>query len=183
MSSRKSSKFFKLDVFLGRALAHRLLNRRAMNKKIIIIAAGALTGVLGAGAGVYFLKPELIPGWAGPEDLTHQAQKEEKEKKQETEMGADLDVFVVNLASSGQGRYLRTTLSLGVKDAHEKEKIKDFVGPIRHAVIMYLTERKVDELIDPLGKEKLRQALHEQINEAIGEKMVSNVYFKEFLIQ
>ena len=180
MSSRKSSKFFKLDVFLGRALAHRLLNRRAMNKKIVIIAASALTGVLGAGAGVYFLKPELIPGWAGPEDLAHRAQ---KENKQETEVGADLDVFVVNLASSGQGRYLRTTLSLGVKDAHEKEKIKDFLGPIRHAVIMYLTERKVDELIDPQGKEKLRQALHEQINEAIGEKMVSNVYFKEFLIQ
>ncbi|HEX2226598.1 MAG TPA: flagellar basal body-associated FliL family protein, partial [Candidatus Binatia bacterium] len=103
--------------------------------------------------------------------------------KQQSEVGADLDVFVVNLASSGQGRYLRTTLSLGVKDAHEKEKIKEFVGPIRHAVIMYLTERKIEELIDPEGKEKLRKALHEEINEAIGEKMVSNVYFKEFLIQ
>jgi flagellar basal body-associated protein FliL len=41
----------------------------------------------------------------------------------------------------------------------------------------------VEELTDPSGKEKLRQALHEQINDAIGEKMVSNVYFKEFLIQ
>ena len=164
-------------------MAHRLLNQRAMNKKLFIIAAGALTGVLGAAAGVYFLKPELIPGLAKSEHATDSAQKDEKNKKQQTEVGADLDVFVVNLASSGHGRYLRTTLSLGVKDTHEKEKIKEFVGPIRHAVIMYLTERKVDELIDPEGKEKLRQALHEQINEAIGEKMVSNVYFKEFLIQ
>lgn len=154
-----------------------------MNKKIIIIAAGAVTGILGAGAGVYYLKPDLIPGWAGTEDPAQQAQKEEKEKQQETEVNADLDVFVVNLASSGQARYLRTTLSLGVKNAHEKEKIKDFVGPIRHAVIMYLTERRVDDLSDPQGKEKLRHALHQQINEAIGEKMVSNVYFKEFLIQ
>jgi flagellar basal body-associated protein FliL len=153
-----------------------------MNKKVIIIAAGALTGVLGAGAGVYFFKPELLPGWVGSEHAAESAPSEGKEKKQ-SEVGADLDVFVVNLASSGQGRYLRTTLSLGVKDAHEKEKIKEFVGPIRHAVIMYLTERKIDELIDPEGKEKLRQALHEEINEAIGEKMVSNVYFKEFLIQ
>jgi flagellar basal body-associated protein FliL len=154
-----------------------------MNKKLIIIAAGALTGVLGAGAGVYFLKPELLPGWIGAERTADSAPNHEKEKKQQNEVGADLDVFVVNLASSGQGRYLRTTLSLGVKDTHEKEKIKEFVGPIRHAVIMYLTERKIDDLIDPEGKEKLRQALHEQINEAIGEKMVSNVYFKEFLIQ
>ena len=183
MISRKSSKFSKLDMFLGASVGTSVAESSAMNKKVIIIAAGALTGILGAGAGVYFLKPELIPGWAGPEDLAHHPQEEEKEKKLESEVGADLDVFVVNLASSGQGRYLRTSLSLGVKDAHEKEKIKEFVGPIRHAVIMYLTERKVDDLIDPQGKEKLRQALHEQINEAIGEKMVSNVYFKEFLIQ
>jgi flagellar FliL protein len=169
--------------FLEPELAYRLLNRRTMNRKIIIIAAGALTGILGAGGIIYFVNPDLIPGLVGAEGPTHQAENVHKEKKQDTEVGADLDVFVVNLASSGQGRYLRTTLSLGVKDAHEKEKIKEFVGPIRHAVIMYLTERKVDELVDPAGKEKLRQALHQQINEAIGEKMVSNVYFKEFLIQ
>jgi len=164
-------------------LAHRLLNRRAMNKKIILIAAGALAGVLGAGTAVYFFMPDLFPGLDESANPDRHAENKENEKKQDTEVGADLDVFVVNLASSGQGRYLRTTLSLGVKDAHEREKIKEFVGPIRHAVIMYLTERKVDELIDPEGKEKLRQALHEQINETLGEKMVSNVYFKEFLIQ
>jgi flagellar basal body-associated protein FliL len=168
---------------LAPTLAHRLLNRRAMNKKIIIIAAGALCGILGAGAGVYFLKPELIPGLTAFEDEARQADEKEKEKKHETEVGADLDVFVVNLATSGPGRYLRTTLSLGVKDAHEKERVKEFVGPIRHAVIMYLSERKVDELSDLQGKETLRKALHNEINEAIGENMVLNVYFKEFLIQ
>jgi len=162
-----------------------------MNKKLIIIAAGALAGVLGAGAGVYFLKPDLIPGLAKNHEAVGKAakkedkdaKKERKEKKHENEVGADLDVFVVNLAGTGPGRYLRTTLSLGVKDSHEKEKLKEFMGPVRHAVIMYLTERKVEELSDPEGKEKLRQALHQQINGAIGEKMVSNVYFKEFLIQ
>ena len=154
-----------------------------MNKKIIIIAGGSLSAILAAAAGVYFLKPDLIPGLTAPQDAAHPAKKEEKEKKHEIVAVADLDVFVVNLASSGQGRYLRTTLSLGVKDAHEKEKIKEFAGLIRHAVIMYLTERKIEELSDPAGKEKLRQALNQQINEAIGEKMVTMVYFKEFLIQ
>ncbi|MDH3445215.1 MAG: flagellar basal body-associated FliL family protein, partial [Deltaproteobacteria bacterium] len=127
----------------------------------------------------------LLPGMGGSKDgaAGKEAKKEEKEKKSETEVGADLDVFVVNLAGSGPGRYLRTTLSVGVKDSHEKEKIKEFNGPIRHAVIMYLTERKVEDLVDPEGKEKLRRALQEQINEAVGHKMVSNVYFKEFLIQ
>jgi flagellar FliL protein len=154
-----------------------------MNKKLILIAVGAIVGVGSVGTGLYVLKPNLIPGLGEVKDVDSDRQAHNEEIKHDTEIGADLDVFVVNLAGTGQGRYLRTTLSLGVKDAHEKEKIKEFVGPIRHAVIMYLTERKVDELVDPEGKEKLRQALHEKINEAVGEKMVSNVYFKEFLIQ
>ncbi len=156
-----------------------------MSKKLFIIVAGALVGILSAGAGVYFLKPDLLPGMGGSKEKSadEEAKKVEIEKKAKTEVGADLDVFVVNLAGSGQGRYLRTTLSLGVKDSHEKEKIKEFAGPIRHAIIMYLTERKVEELADPEGKEKLRHALQEQINEAVGQKMVSTVYFKEFLIQ
>jgi len=157
-----------------------------MNKKLVIIGAGALAGVLSAGAGVYFFKPDLFPGSVGSNGAAtgKPAKTELKVKKHETEIGADLEVFVVNLASSGQGgRYLRTTLSLGVKSEHEKERIKEFTGPIRHAVIMYLTERKVEELLDPQGKESLRHALHEQINEAIGDKMISSVYFKEFLIQ
>ena len=167
------------------ALAHRLLKRRGMSKKLIIIVAGALAGILGAGAGVYFLKPDLLPGMGGAkeEGAAKGAKKEELEKKAHNEVGADLDVFVVNLAGAGTGRYLRTTLSLGVKDSHEKEKIKEFTGPIRHAVIMHLTERKIEELTDPKGKEKLRHALQEQINEAVGQKLVSTVYFKEFLIQ
>jgi flagellar basal body-associated protein FliL len=79
---------------------------------------------------------------------------------------------------------LRTVLSLGVKSEHEKEKIKELSGKIRHAVIMYLTERKVEELVDPDGKNKVRDELRKQISEAVNdEKLVSNVYFKEFLIQ
>lgn len=161
-----------------------------MNKKLIIIG-GALVGVLGAGgAGVYFFKPDLLPESIRPQsaegDKHTKNEKAEAEKKKEleSEVGADLEVFVVNLAADGgPQRYLRTTLSLGVKDTHEKEKIKEFAGPIRHAVIMYLTELKAAELVDPEGKNKIREALHKQINEAIGEKMVSNIYFKEFLIQ
>ena len=154
-----------------------------MNKKIIIIA-GALVGVLGAGAGIYFLQPDLLPDFVRPKDFAagKEAKKPEK-KEREPEVGADLEVFVVNLGGSGPARYLRTTLSLGVKSEKEKEIVKEYSGPIRDAVIMYLSERKVDELLDPAGKAKVRAALHKQVNAAIGRPIVSNVYFKEFLIQ
>ena len=160
-------------------------------KKIIIIGVGILLLLGGGGAAVYFLKPDLLPEAIRPvqKDAAHAgAAKGEKAGKakaeQEPEFAADLDVFVVNLAGSGQTRYLRTMLSLGVKDAHMKDKIKEMSGKIRHSVIMYLTERRVEELADPEGKNKLRAELQKQINTALGDqKLVTNVYFKEFLIQ
>jgi flagellar protein FliL len=185
-------------------MARRLLKAapsRGKMKKIIIIVVAVVVLLGGAGAGVYFFKPDLLPASIRPKDRNaelaaaaaegkdaKEAKKDQGKKKDkgehEKEVGADLDVFVVNLAGGGAPRYLRTTLSLGVKDEHEKEKIKELSGKIRDAVIMYLTQRKAEELIDLEGKNKLREALHKQINEAVGDdKLVTNVYFKEFLIQ
>jgi len=160
-------------------------------KKIIIIVVGALVLLGGGGAGVYFLKPDLLPESIRPKGAAHAKEdtegKEKKPAKKEEhahEVGADLDVFVVNLAGAGAPRYLRTMLSLGIKDEHDKEKIKALSGKIRHAVIMYLSERKAEELGDPAGKNKLREELQKLIAEAIDDnKLVTNVYFKEFLIQ
>lgn len=166
-------------------------------KKIIILSVGVLVLLGGGGAGVYFLKPDLLPesirpksadgehGTAeGKADEEGKEASKSKKEEHEPEFAADLDVFVVNLAGSGPSRYLRTMLSLGVKDEHMKEKIKEMSGKIRHSVIMYLTERKVEELADPEGKNKVREELQHHINEAVGgEKLVTNVYFKEFLIQ
>lgn len=175
-------------------------------KKIIIIVVGVLLLIGGSGAGIYFLKPDLLPdsirpktkdgehAKAGGEEKDSDKGSADHEKNGKTksskkaehahEVGADLDVFVVNLAGGGPPRYLRTQLSLGVKDEHEKEKIKELSGKIRHAVIMYLSERKAEELGDPEGKNKLREELQKQIGEAIDDnKLVTNIYFKEFLIQ
>jgi flagellar FliL protein len=155
-------------------------------KKIIIIAAAVVLVLGGGGASVYVFMPDLVPepirAMVGLD--AKDSKKTVEAKKPEAEVGADLDVFVVNLAGPGPSRYLRTTLSLGVRDEHEKEKIKEMSGKIRHSVIMYLSERKAEELIEPEGKIKLRQELHKQIGEAIGDKKaVTNIYFKEFLIQ
>jgi flagellar FliL protein len=159
-------------------------------KKIIILVVGVLVLLGGGGAAVYFLKPDLLPESIRPKDAAHAKenlegkQKSAKKAEHAHEVGADLDVFVVNLAGAGAPRYLRTMLSLGIRDEHDKEKIKALSGKIRHAVIMYLSERKAEELGDPAGKNKLRDELQKQIAEAINDnKLVTNVYFKEFLIQ
>jgi flagellar basal body-associated protein FliL len=124
-----------------------------VTKKIIIIA-GAVVAILGGGAGVYFLQPDLLPEFIRLKDPARdkQAKKQTEETKHEPEIGADLEVFVVNLVGSGQARYFRTSLSLGVKTEKEKELVKESSGPIRDAIIMYLSERTVDEPLDPQRK-------------------------------
>ncbi|MBI1996841.1 MAG: flagellar basal body-associated FliL family protein [Deltaproteobacteria bacterium] len=156
-----------------------------MNKKLIIIASAVIVLLGGAGAGVWFFTADILPEFIKPKGATRgkETAKREEPKKHEPEVGADLEVFVVNLTGSIPSRYLRTSLSLGVKDEREKEKIRESSGPIRHAVIMYLTEKTVEDLIDPQGKNKLRADLLKRINTAIGKPLVLNVYFKEFLIQ
>jgi flagellar FliL protein len=153
-----------------------------VNKKIILIAA--VVAVLGGGgAGIWFFMPELLPEFIRPDPKGHGQQSKQEETKHEPEVAVDLDTFVVNLAGPGLGRYFRTSLSLAVRSEHDKEEIKEFIAPVRHAVIMYLTSRKVEDLVDPEGKKKMREEMLKLVNGAIGKKMVHNVYFKEFLIQ
>jgi len=168
---------------LGTWVAQSTGIRAAMNKKLIIIASAVV--VLLGGAGVWYFTPDILPEFIKPKDATHgkETAKSEAAKKHEPEVVADLEVFVVNLTGPVPSRYLRTSLSVGVKDEHEKEKIKEYSGPIRDAVIMYLTEKQVEDLIDPQGKNKLRSDLLKRINTAIGKPLVLSVYFKEFLIQ
>jgi flagellar FliL protein len=153
-----------------------------MNKKIILIAAVVVT-LGGGGAGIWFFMPELLPEFIRPGQGGQGKQAKQEEKKHEPEVTVDLDTFVVNLAGPGLGRYFRTSLSVAVRSEHDKEAIKEFIAPVRHAVIMYLTARKVEDLVDPEGKKKMRDEVLKLVNSAIGKKMVHNVYFKEFLIQ
>ncbi len=156
-----------------------------MNKKTLIIVGAAVLIIGSAASAMYFFLPGFLPTFLRSSDTTTKkpVKKVEEVNKHEPEVGADLEVFVVNLAGQAPARYLRTALSLGVKSEKEKEEIKELSGPIRDAVIMYLTERKVEDLLDVQGKAKLRAELLKKINEAVGKKLVLNVYFKEFLIQ
>lgn len=153
------------------------------SKKVILIA-GIVVVLIGAGGGgVWFFAPDLLPEFIRPKSAGQANPAKKADKKHEPEIPVDLDTFVVNLAGPGVGRYFRTSLSLAVRTEHDKEAIKEFVAPMRHAVIMHLTSKTVEELAEPEGKIKLREDVIKLVNTAIGKKLVHNVYFKEFLIQ
>ena len=74
-----------------------------VTKKIIIVA-GALIALVGRGTGIYFSPTGFLPELIRPKDAARdkQAKKHTEEKKHEPEIGADLEVSVVNVVDPDQ---------------------------------------------------------------------------------
>jgi flagellar protein FliL len=103
-----------------------------------------------------------------------------------------LESFTVNLADPEEGRFLRTTLSLGVDGKLPllaKAESKDVeaggvsMATIRDSIITVLAQCKSNDLLTPEGKLKLKTDLVNALNHEVPELQAREVYFTEFLVQ
>ncbi len=130
----------------------------------------------GGGAGYYWMNSQAATGEA-------EAEAEPAEPLHQTLI--PFDSFVVNLADSGGGRFLRVSLSLVVDDEESVETLEDPVTKIRvrSAILELLAQQSAASLITPEGKTALKQSITEQSRKAAPEVQVSNVFFSEFIVQ
>lgn len=180
------------------------------NKLILVIVILLL---LGGGGGYYFFVMERSStasekkGHQGdeahaeeeeqPED-DGQANEEHEEEEEEAEEGHGgghgeakgpiIEPFVVNLADSGSRRYLRLNLKLDLRKREESQPLLEARMPqVRDAVLMLLSSKTTDQLLNTEGKTTLREELIAEINKVLKkkklQKVVKNLYFTEFLIQ
>ena len=93
--------------------------------------------------------------------------------------------FTVNLL--GKKHYLRTTIQLQLKNEDIKETIEANAPAIRHALIVLLSNNKVEDISTLQGKEKLRKSAVTTLNETLKTYTktdgVSDVFFTEFVSQ
>jgi flagellar protein FliL len=165
-------------------------------KLLIIILAVALLLVLGGGAAFMLLKKsEHADDEESAEETTKSAKK--KDKKKETHaIFINLDAFTVNLVPEAGDQYLQVALSLEVEDATAEPEIKTKMPKIRNNLTLLLSSKKASELLSKEGKEKLAEALKEEINSILeppakpkkGEAVASEapvkaVLFTSFIIQ
>jgi flagellar FliL protein len=103
-----------------------------------------------------------------------------------------LESFTVNLADPEEGRFLRTTLSLGVDGilpALTKTENKAVeaggvsMATIRDSIITVLAQCKSNDLLSPEGKLKLKADLVSALNRDVPGLQAREVYFTEFLVQ
>lgn len=111
-----------------------------------------------------------------------------KEKKHVPTVEMPLGEFVVNLADTGNVRYLKTDVVLEVAG-----EIKagggghgEASGPqakIRDAVIEVLSSKHFEDLVKPDGKDELKKDIIKSVNKRIEPSEVVEVYFNEFAMQ
>jgi len=97
--------------------------------------------------------------------------------------------FVVNLADTGEVRYLKTSIVLEVSGEVKSEgggHGGEGAGPdpkVRDAIIEVLSSKHFAELAKPGGREELKKSVIAAVNERLEGAKVEEVYFNEFAMQ
>ncbi len=92
-----------------------------------------------------------------------------------------MDTYVVNLSSAK--RYLKVDLQLEFDAPNKVDKGVKETPRLRDSIIRVLTSKTADDLLTVEGKDTLRQELVKVVNAALGENIVTDVYFTNFVIQ
>ncbi|WKB54502.1 flagellar basal body-associated FliL family protein [Eleftheria terrae] len=126
-------------------------------KKLIIGIVAALVLLLAGGGGALFMMKKGAHAEEGAEEEAPAA--EEHAPKAAHKSGPPvflpLDPFTVNLADKDSERYAQVGITLEVDSPEMAEQLKSYMPAIRNNVLMVLSHKTADELLDRAGKEKL----------------------------
>ena len=96
----------------------------------------------------------------------------------------DLPEMLVNLSPSGRKtHFLKITVSLELNEAAQVEQLEKLQPRIIDSFQVYLRELRIDDLAGSAGIQKLREELLVRVNTAASPARISDVLFKEMLVQ
>jgi len=149
-------------------------------KKLIILVVILLLVVGGGGAGFMLMsggEPAEGEGVEGAEQV-------EEEKAPETFVFYDLPDILVNLALEGGGKsFLKISVSLELADELDVPKLEKLEPRIVDKFQVYLRGLSVDDLQGTEGVYRLREELLARVNATVKPIKVSQILFKEILVQ
>jgi flagellar FliL protein len=91
-----------------------------------------------------------------------------------------LDTFLVNLTG---GKYVRVQVQVEFDSMDVPSRFYTRMVPIRDGIISLLTQQTYESLEDGKGKDKLKIAIRNLMNELLRKEEVRKVYFTQFVIQ
>ncbi len=124
-------------------------------------------------------------GFAAYEFVLKKGLPEKQAKKESSITSAiwSMDPFVVNLLDNHGGRYLKVVIQLEIQDDKTLPEFNASKPRLRDAVIDLISAKSYKELMEPGGKQQLRDELLLRLNANLKEGKVAKIYFTEFIIQ
>ncbi len=151
------------------------------NKKLILFVALALFLVVGGAAAAYFtgLLEPLIAMLGGADETAA----EETTGPVEA-VFFDLPEILVNLNTGRRkSTFLKIRVSLELENAEDVARIEAVMPRIIDNFQVYLRELRVEDLKGSAGMYRLREELLTRVTLAVAPSKVSDVLFKEMLVQ
>lgn len=135
----------------------------AKSKKMLIIIVAVLVLVLaGGGAAAFFLM-----GKKNAED-EEGAAPARKEAPKVAPTFLPMENMVVNLADPGGDRFAQIGITVEVADAKTAEQVKQYMPSIRSGVLLLVSQRTSEELLQREGKEKLAHDILREVSKPLG---------------
>ena len=131
-------------------------------KLIIIIAAVVLLVVAGGGAALFFMNKAKHAA----EDGEEAAQVDTAPKVPPTFL--PIENMVVNLADPGGERFAQIGVTLELMDKKTEDQVKAYMPSIRNAILLLVSQRTSEELLQREGKEKLAADILVEVSRPLG---------------
>jgi len=94
-----------------------------------------------------------------------------------------LETFIVNLADKGGNRYLRVTMDLELGIPELESELDKRLPQVRDSILMILPSKRFEDISSVEGKIALRDQILETLNGFLTLGKITNIYFKEFVVQ
>ena len=122
------------------------------SKKLLMVVAIALVilALAAGGAWLYVSKQRAAALDGEEEEVTVT-----KVASKEAPTYLPLDNMVVNLADPGGEKVAQIGITLQLLDAHATEKVKQYLPTIRSSILLLVSQKTSEELLQREGKEKL----------------------------
>jgi flagellar FliL protein len=151
------------------------------NKLIYLLVAVVLVLIIGLSAGFLMMWNKLAVLNAQGNLAANQG----TQVVQAAEPGPlfPLETFIVNLADQERNRYLRVTMDLELSESTAANKINERLSQVRDSILMILPSKQFGEIASMEGKIALRDEIIAKLNGLFNQRVVTNIFFTEFVVQ
>ncbi len=153
--------------------------KKRRGKKLLILGIVVPVLLLGGGGGAYFMGL-----FGGEKENPAEAKKKKKAEERKKVVYYELPEMLVNLnAADNRTHYLKISVSLELADKEQIATIQTMLPRIIDNFQVYLRELRVEDLRGSAGLYRLREELLTRVNKAAAPARITDVLFKEMLVQ